>query len=101
MCSPPVPDGCLTKVKVCVLTAVTLYSCPPDSPKFTISPTRKSVPEVNTIVVSPTAVEASFVVVLFTASYAVALGHTETFKLLPHAPAVLAAHSPTLAEPSL
>ena len=78
-----------------VSTAVTLYSCPPASPKLTISPTAKSVPEVNIIVVSPTAVDVSFVVVFAAISYAVALGHTDTDNELPYAPAVLAAHSPT------
>ena len=101
MCNPPVPEGCLTKVMSFEETAVILYSCPPDSLKLIISPTLKPVPDVNVIVVSPIAIEESFVVVLLVSSYAVALGHTETCNELPHAPAVLAAHSPTLAEPSL
>ena len=58
-----------------VLTAVILYSCPPASPKLIISPTLNPVPDVYVIVVSPTDIEESLVVVLFTSSYAVALGH--------------------------
>ena len=69
------PEGCLTKVMSFVSTAVILYSCPPASPKLIISPTLNPVPDVNVIVVSPTDIEESLVVVLFTSSYAVALGH--------------------------
>ena len=101
MCNPPVPEGCLTKVIVVPLTSVILYSCPPASPKLIISPFRKPVPEVKVIVVSPIAVDESLVVVFAVSSYAVALGQLETLKLLPHVPAVLAAHSPTLADPLL
>ena len=47
------------------LTDVTSYSCPPDSPKFTMSPTLKTVAYQTDIVVCPAASSALVVVTAF------------------------------------
>ena len=55
--------------------------------------------DVKVIVVSATSAEASLTVVKAAVTYAVALGQVDTNKLLPKAPASLAAKVPIEADP--
>ena len=64
-----------------------------------MSPTENTVPSSTVIDVLPTTLLESFTCVTAFWLNAVAEKHAETFRVLPQAPAVLAAHSPTAAEP--